>query len=826
MRPPRPVTIAAALMLALLPACGGGGEDPVTKAADTSRPLDGRAVSRGAQLQATWMAISDGPYTGVEFLKGDQAMITAGRSMTATVAYRLLDDGRLSLVGPTGQTTVYGATVSGDILELAPESGASGTQRFQKLPSGQTLSEGIAAREAQAREQAERRILALRDLIRKGNTVLTTTEGDDAWVMALAFDDPDRSLNGTMVLDTPVGGRNDALNPVRLLPVLGDTRALDAVSGRVEVLLNVGPATEPSGQQDVRGQVRLTIDGPGDKPVITGQASFPKLWPSPRPVTLKADASLFSKADAKMESQRAAIRAEIDRMHAFLGGRAVFTGQRTALGGANPEPVRLTLERNEQGNAYDATITVGTTRVDQRGQGGVDMVLGQAALYVLTPWGEQWRFQTTDKGDALAGRWRPHAASDFISNGAVDLTLERRWSDAEVAAERAAIQKFLTADLRTPQRFVGIVERRFGATNTVRWPVSVELQAQSDTTVAGTGWMIAHRDGVALSGTRADRSFRLTGSAPLPDSADPRRVSAQAWQLDLAAIDPAPTLVGQGTRNAHGGGRAVLTLATPQHTAALRASLVEALTGARYIARTADTSSVRDEQLYFVFDEVDAASGRVAGRLLGDGTKWDGAPPALFEGAIVEDHAYPLLRLTVRGAPDPVRGKDYEPFTLELCAFELDGVLHLSGSTPPGVGNQSWVTLDPVPDAFVIPMDPARETRLAALRLGAEAERLIYRERKPGDAAVVVVNVTERDARVGQVFFADGRYSHGNSIAMAAIHAGLARPGEVAVLRLTFHEPFTAPVEAVERNGVSSQRGTFKPTNTVPTFRVERVALD
>jgi hypothetical protein len=826
MRPAQPVL--SLLVLALLAATiGCGRSEPDSAVSDTSVPLDGRAVARPGQLTGTWMAISDGPLVGIDFLKDGQAMLTRPGAGTTTVSFKVLEDGRVSLVTPQGTTTNHRSTLSGDILELAPEQPGAATQRFSKVASGQSLAEALAAHEARMMAEMEQRILNLRDTLLKGNAVIVSTEGDDRWTMAMNFDDLDRSLNGSMVLDTPIAGRNDPLNPIRVLPVRGDTSRADARSNRIRVVLNAGPASEPAGQQDVAGQIVLTIDGPIEKPTITGEANFPKLWPGPRPVSLSIDAKAFSTANEKLERQRAAIRAEITRMETFLAGRIVFVGQKTTLqGGA--EPARLIVERNEQDTGYNATVTL-PNRDGQVAQAGIELVLGQAALYVNTSWGEQWRLQTAETPDAFEGLWRPNNRTDFISHGNISLSAESRLSIAELAAERAAIQKFLTEDLRSPQRFVGFIERRFGTANTVRWPVSVELQAASDSVVNGSGWMIAHRDGVALTGTRSGRAFSLQGNTPLPGSNDPRQTDAQRWSFELAGIDPVPALVGEGNRNRHGGGRTVLTLATPEHTAALREQLVTALTTARYTARTADTSSLRDEQMYFVFDAVDAAGGKVAGRIIGDGSKWNnaGAPPALFEGDIVIERGLPLLRLVVRGAPDPARGKDYESFVLELAAFEQGGELHLTASTPPGRGNQDWLTLDRLPADFAIPMDPAREVRLAALRLGAIAERITYLERTPGEVGLVFLQVTERDARVGQIFFQDGRYHHGNSVAAAAIHAGLARPGEDVVLRLTFHAPFTGVVEgSPERHGVTSQRVQFRADNAVPTFSLERVPLE
>lgn len=87
----------------------------------------------------------------------------------------------------------------------------------------------------------------------------------------------------------------------------------------------------------------------------------------------------------------------------------------------------------------------------------------------------------------------------------------------------------------------------------------------------------------------------------------------------------------------------------------------------------------------------------------------------------------------------------------------------------------------------------------------------------------MIVTITERDAKIGQLFYAEGRYTHRNSVPAAAIHAGLASPGETAILRLTYAEPFTQPVEPIEQHGVTSQRANYRDNNPLPSFTVERV---
>ncbi len=819
-----PLVIASALALS---GCGGGKEDASAKVADLATPLQGKSVSKVDQVRGAWMGVSEGNLDGIEFLKDGQAILSMAQGVGAlTVTYSMLDDGRISLVNPSGQTTVVGATVSGDTLELSPEqANLISRQRFQRVPKGQSLTDAIKAHEQQMLGRMQRRVEALQSLLSQGDAVLAPEEGAPVeWLFALGFDAPSDDLTGRAVFRERA--RPDALTPVRVLPVRGQIYPGSRRDDVVRVRLDVGPATEPEGQQQVVGRIELTIRGDLDKPEITGSAHVAKAWPQPVPVTLTNDRKRHDAVARLLTEQREAIAAEIKGMRDFLGARTTLSGFRTS-GTGQREPVSLTIEYNQSARQYDARITA-SGRTDQAGVAAVQMLLGQAALYVATPWGEQWRLQRGGEEGLLQGPWRPSVRADFLTHGTVELTIERRWTEEEVAAERAAVERFLTEGLASPQRFTGFVERRFGAVNAARWPVSVEIQSDGAGGLTGSAWIVSHAGGATLQGRLTGRSATLTAEAALPGSADPRRVANQRWELELTGLDPLPAFEGRLSANPGGGGPVVLTQVTPESAGRDRDRLVRALTSARYAMRTADTSSVRDEQVFFVFDDVDAPSGRVSGRLLGDGSKWRNAPPGLFDGEIVDDHGVPVLRLTVRGASDPARGNGDAPapFTLDLCAFDgEDGVVRLTGSTPPGPGNQDWITLDPLPENAAIPMDPARAVRLAALRMGASATPARFAKPGPGDEMLVVVSVTERDL-AGRLHHADGRYAHGDSVEAAAVHAGVASPGEVVILRLTFHEPFTEPVEAHERNGVTTRKANFRPDNQTPTFRVERVAAE
>ncbi len=828
MAPTRILLTAVSASLLCLGSCGKESSPAPAPAAQTTGsgapaatpPMQGRSASRASQLHGIWMAVTDGDLDGIEFLKDDKAMLTIAGLGTMTLTSNLIDGGRLTLTNPQGETLVFQTTISGDNLELVPEQAGEQPQRFERVPSGQTLAAAIQAREAKLAEQMQKRITALHATLAKGHALLVPEDGQSvAWSMALQLDDPARSLNGAMILDERPGTDNP-LAPVRLLPLRGEAGAADSRSDRVNLVFQAGPATEPTGQQNVSGIIRLSIDGPVDRQTITGTAQFPALSPHAFRVTLKTDPAVHTATVARFESQRNAVMREIDAMREILGGRTDFIGQRTLLGRPGGEPVRLSLAYNEVTKRYDALVTTGN-RVDQAAIGAIEMLLGHAAIYVVTPWGEQWRLQQGDEPGMLFGPWRPNANADFISHGNIELTTVRRWSTDEIEAERAAIRKFLEEDLRSPQRFTGFVERQFGATNISRWPVGIEIQSNPDGSVTGSAWLIAQRGGVALTGNRSGMVFNLTSGPVLDGSIDFGSYASQRWLLEFAGFDPTPVFNANLTGTRLGGGRVELTAATPEAYEAGRARLLAALSGVTYSSRTTDTSTVRDDGAYYTFTP--GADGRITGQITGNASKWNFMPPALIEGSIVNDHGMPVFRATVTPSPNPARGQDGQPFEIDLLSVEIDGVTHLTGATAPAPNrNQDWFLLTPYPGP--VEMDAERTARLAAHKLGATA--VIPTDPKPGDTVLLIVNVTERDVRVGQLFYADGKYTHRNSIPGAAVHAGLAVPGETCVVRLTYGAPFTQPVVAIEQNGMSSQRGTFRENNTLPTFTIERVPLD
>ncbi len=753
---------AAVSILLGVAGCGGGDSG---KAGDVSAPLEGREVGKANQLVGTWMRVSGGEYLGFEFLKDGKVLATlvqGGR--TTTLDYSVLDGGRLSLVASGGGTTVFVTSMSGDLLELTREGAGAGrtaTQRFRRVPAGKTLVAAVQEHAAEIAEERNRRYAALETVFAADDLVLVKAgeSGPDA-VIAVKFDHWQPNIGGVALMDDNPA-KSDPLRPVRVHPLSGSVDPLDEFTNRIRIRLDVRPATAPAGQQDIQGQVVLIADGPIDRSTLTGTATFPKNWLGQADFVLKRDAKLHAGPTAKIEEERQATLRALARVSDPLGGRAILAGQKTSLGGGNPEAITMTIERVGEADHYTANVTVGT-RASQAATGTLGAVIGQGALYVNLITGEQWRLHVDEAGKVFSGLWRPNTRADFVSSGNVELTLERSWTIAEVTAEREAIERYLTSDLRTPTAFTGFVTS--GPSNDQEiWPVWVELQTNADGSAAGRAWLLGQNVGVELTGRLTGGVLNFQAGRALDGSANARSLMSQRWQLGVAGMEPQPSLTGSFSATMGGSGTVTLTPATPASITAARRQLVELLRGGAFSVVNARISR-RPEPSYFRFDVdgSDAVSGDAVGADL-TGSNPSALPPGLISGTIVEERGHPLVKLVVDGSPEPVRGRESKRFeyTVALNAHGESPVL--TGWDGAGVGFQSWLQLTPVPAGTAIAVSDEQQFRLTAQRAGANIKAPDAPQ--AGEQALVLVHATERDGKVGQIFFSGGRYSHGNYIA-------------------------------------------------------------
>ncbi len=815
----RPSLLSLVLLLVfalVAPGCGKNKAEGEVKG-----PLDGREVSRTGQLTGTWMRITPGDYLGFEFNRDGKAVVThhthglQGEAMT--VDYSVREGGRVHFVTGGGFTQIFSAVVSGDVLELTPESGGKvgDPQRFRRVPDGKTLAVVLREHAAEIEAQRANRSQALRRFLQtEGLVIKRAQDNGPPLVVAITVEGTGPNLVGRGIVD-PDPSRHDPLRPVQRVTIRGEFRPVNELEAAEKLVVQI----EPIGRDSfARGWVEFQASGDPERPTLRGRGGFPQAVPGDLDLVLVKDASAHRRTEARLAEQREAARRAIAAVADPLGGRVLLTGTRIAAGRA-PQPVELLLEREGEEPTFRGQVKVEGREVPVTAT--VDVVLGAGALYVNQGPGEQWRLQRADAKAPYKGPLRPTPRADFLGHGEVELTIARTWTEAQVKTERAAIDRFVSQEMRQPQVLHGAVARRRGS-DVEYWPVWLELEVAEGDELKGQLWLIGQNVGLEVTGRRNGATLVFNTGKGLPNSTEGRSLAQQRWQITLASMDPQPRFEGTMSSNLDGGGPVALTPLAPGLVKQMREALLKA-TQAPAVRVTNLTISRRTEGSHFRF-----ARGKTANRFTGDvvgadltGSTRSQLPPGLFEAELTEMRGVPVLQLRVTGSPDPANRRMGSEFAYTLAAVVEEGEARLVGWGPPGSGNQTW--LDLATEASLPEVSPEQTFRLAAHRAGAVIEP--PKNPTPGDEVLVLIQVTERDLRAGSLHFANERYSHGDSIPRAALHAGLAQPGDMLVVRLTYDAPHTAPTIAVERNGTTSAARIYRTNNTVPTFRIERVEL-
>ncbi|MDQ8179773.1 hypothetical protein [Pelagicoccus sp. SDUM812005] len=790
-----------------------------------SVPLEGKKVSKTGQLAGTWMRVSEGSFLGFEFLKDGKVLASSPRG-TMTYEATVLDGSRLSLGDASGRATVYAVTVAGDILELASESVSArptAPQRFKKVESGKTLAAALQEQSKEMAERKERRLEALGKLfVAEDLALVSAEEKGPAAVISVKFDRWESNLRGqAVIVDDPK--RVDALSPARVHPVTGRVDQVDEFTDRIRITLEIGQAISPAGQADNRGRIALVAEGPLDASQLEGTADFPNSWLGQARFVLKRDRSLNGLPIAKFKEQEAANKKAMARVSEPLGGRARLSGEKLDTRTGGREGMALLVERNGESDTFSLVVKSAGGR-EWSGQGRIGLVLGEGAFYVDLPGGEQWRLMLDKEGKVYAGRWRPNERSDFLGHGQVRLDLGETVSVAKVKAEREAMVQFMQKGLLKPVAFTGFIDVGKPG-DPERWPVWIELQVAEGGLAKGKSWLLGQNLGMELTGNVSGEVVSLTATKQIEGSDTFRQFLQQRWQLSLAGIDPAPRFTGRVNGNMGGGGPVELTRVDPKAVELARAKVLEAMEKGPFVA--VNTSISRKAEASYFRLNWDRSRGAISGDVVGEdllGRRPSGLPPGLVSGDFFELLGHLAIRLSVEGSPEPVRGRPGESFAFSLVpSFDDEGALSLYGWEPPGKTNQMWLRLAPAAAGAEFVVSEEQSVRLAAQKLGAVAEA--PSDPKPGEVVLLLVNVTDRDAKVGQLFYANGRYTHRNSVPAAAIHAGLAQPGEVCLLKLTYGNPLTTAVQSVEQNGVTSSAANFRENNPLPSFTLERIPL-
>lgn len=540
------------LVALLLTGCGNGGD-----AASTGGPLEGRDISRAGQLEGTWLGIDQGDFIGFEFMDDGKVLATpvtaalTGMGGGVMYDYSILEGGRLSLMTPNGQTRIFKVTIAGEQMELAGAMmlAPDDTQRFRRLPRGQTLEQGI---EEQDRLDAE--------AYRKRYDALTAYLGRDDLVMAPTTPSPDAPPAIALALDLNGTGRawhDDG--PPHLDEIRAAIDTVDNDATRPAVRITFGPQVDPAPQQTRGGgQVVFNSSGEADEPRLIASVNYGN---RPFELEIRRDAGLHRDIVGRFDAEKARIQALREPILSALKDYAVIEGRSGAQTANMATTDRIVLVRDPNTGKFsgEGTLTY-ESRPQQSGPVSADVIVyGDEAMLVID--GNYRRYQLTlasaDTG-ALGGAWFPTGQqngwqTELSIAEAIDVKERERRAEAQRQGLRslgAGAQYFGRAPILAeawgvPQPFVVLtVTSDAGSTfaATASYP-SIDLA------VAMTGQIAEALTGPSLQLRMASHEFGPNASqARLAPTLVQRQLQGQVWSLALTEPGSAASLLeGGGT---------------------------------------------------------------------------------------------------------------------------------------------------------------------------------------------------------------------------------------------------------------------------------------
>jgi hypothetical protein len=762
--------VLMSLCLSGLAGCGGGSESTTAAGGDAVSTDPGRPVSGTRQLIGSWFNPDAEEIAGIEFASDGKVMITpagfdrAVLAPTFTAEYASLDGGRLRVTMPDGETIIFTAGIRDNTLTLTPETLPEQTQRFHRLRNQSIAQahredvERLQKRHAELAESVDRFIAQPKLIIASTNPAATAgrvalrVDASHNTTMGVAYSDGDPVLQRQAQVAYEFAGLG---KPIR-------------------VIVDIGGVVGPVGADQMQPR-RETF-------VVDGEPGSIRLVGEGRHIV--ADAAAYDALVQRYEAVQAERLAMVQQVSDALAAQAVLVGAKTPNGGATRD---VTAKPARVGNSNDFTGPITEADRAQPALGGVTWDAGQGVL-LLRAGNELWRLTLAPDG-SLVGNYRPLNAPQPA--GTLALRIHKKWTADELAALKAAIQRYLTDDLRTPTELTGFVAGRVANADGF-WPVHLQVQTHPDGSATGQAWLLAQRGGVELRGNVQQGVIVLQASRVLTPDADFRSFAQQQYRIEIEDMDPLPTLVGSLNMPTGGGGSLLLTSASDRSTAALRQHVLDSLKDAVFELRSSRHTNRPDAETFLKLT-ADAA-GSVTGELIG--RDLDGAyAPAVVAGSVKQDRGHVLLDLAFTTCISATRGGRAETVVPFILVARLDKEeLTFRGSTNQGI----FGLFTAVPTAHPYQPSDEHRIRLAAQRAGAV--HTLPSSVAPGQAYVMLVQGTTR----GHAYFGGGRYRATNP-GVAAVHAGLVAEGETALLRVTITPPHDQAYSAGSQNGVTTQ---------------------
>lgn len=696
MRGAAPVLLAGLMLVAS--GCGRGGgksESAADAAPETNNLVKGKTVSKVSQLIGTWFSESDIELVGVEFLDGGKTMLTYGtRSQeVVTMDYSLLDDGRLSIVGPGGLTMLLNTKISGDRLELN-EVGASPDEakQYRRLAKGETI---VAALQAKAerqrkkaeelaernRQQAEALVQAAAKLLSSGKATVKPVDAQMLTTPHIALEVgsiENNQINGFAYYDIP--GRKHALT--------GSVVA-DSGQGKAIVNLQFGAQVDPP-DPAIRSAGAMSFVVTGDSKNLAANTTVRFGSGQPVEMHLAPDEALHARLVEALAIElrvREKVRAPFKNL---LKDRVELAGTFHNSGYRRDDPLRVVLQTGDKANDYtgemwsingNVYIPAKNTKANILVSGGFPR-LSLTGQFSFTQISEYLFDSIDEQAGTLTGKWHIGNVNAWHP---VELRVVRAWSADEWKTEAAAQETLLREKLTPDAPLRGMIVS--GASGRMlNVPVALAIQSASDGSVAGKASFPSVIATVDVQGRIQDTplgpklQLQFGDGEGTQDMGIPLLQWMQGGAIDLSVLSDDESVVFMGyARNQRGAMLpAQLSVIDSEGPADLRRRVEKTLTdGVTF--KLLEPAAARD-QFAHVELHLDPSTGRVTGQFDDGGRVLNAAPPATLVGELGEENGWTTLSFRVI----PPEGKRDPQVSCRLHFVEVDGKLRM-------LGVQTWV---------------------------------------------------------------------------------------------------------------------------------------
>lgn len=793
------VMCLSVMLASSLSGCGnsssGGSSDKA--AMDTSKPLASTTkVSSKGQVIGTWMGVTQGPFRGMQFMSDGKALLTSRMGSAVTLKYDVPTTGQLSLIAPDGQTQVVDAKLAGDVLEISQ---SGNVERLVRVPEGKTLNEAIKELSQKLAAERKKHIEAIENTLSQSDLVLAYT-GKAADNNPIVL-----KLVGTKFMTSGGSAVIDGDDP-KVCNVQGHIQTASDNTAYLE--LTITQQQPPQGQAPYRATVTLKPSDDSDHPVLEGTLTHDG---SKIPCKLTVDKAAHTKVEAHLAAIQKQMQDAIATVTTPLGAKAILSGTQADASQPKPLTVHVILKPDAHANpnthSYVGTITSPNYRGVQQVNGRVavarDKTDYKAVLLLNTNSRQNWVL-TLDQG-GFKGAWRPNGyASGQGTPQLVTLKIDKMWTADQLAARKAALDKYARTDLQTPHNYITMAT--FGNYPTPAW---MQLQTAAGDKVTGRAYYPVLGGTTEFVGQikESDEGPQIVlQPTQMKGEQRYREYAEQRWTLNVDDVDPVVKITGAGTAGAYRIDDMVLIPLDEQAAAGEQQKIADALSKTTFrVHSTRETQRSHDQGKDYAQFKFDPKSKQVTG-FMGGTANFDGMRACAIVGQLAVDHDMAILTLEPQFQIGYKQG-----WKLVLYAHMTDKGLELVG--PFGSPHMGGViSFTATSDKLDIP----EKQRLLITALQNNAVRFVS-PKKAGDSFVVIVKGGTRGFLSGT-----GPFFWNSNVGKAATYAGLLKPGEEGVIRVTYvNGPGSYPggtANGVESKALARGRGLAYKVEKIPVL--------